>query len=442
MATKTTEEMIGVDKAHDDSDGEITEAEKNQLKLLPEEPASVVLADQDYLDRAKELLSVNTGIDIHVDSSKEINGGAFSKNYVVYEVKGHDKNGQINVSRRYREFDALRNKLKQNWPGIFIPSIPEKKAVNNSDVTAHRMLFLDHFLKKCAKLDHIFYSEEMQLFLRATGGDDLVKTLDAIPARTCSAVLNQYKVLFPGFDADSCNKELEEKVDKKIQALKACLEEVKGMRKNLKIMREYRQSLKTMKADMAMLVAHHAFGKVKDKAVQEELNGKVKQYQDVEKKEDIKHLLWNLKILRRDLESFLLLPADIAAINKKIQQQTTLVNETSQQYHNIKVSDKDVVSDGLFKKVPKEAKLAELDKILDTAKEEQHAATLLHKLLYVLLDKREIPMIVYVKNNDLADGIMELSKQRTEALNREMETLDLFVKEIDETAANTPTNAI
>ena len=34
------------------------------------------------------------------------------------------------VSRRYRDFDALRKKFVERWPGVFIPNIPHKKTSN------------------------------------------------------------------------------------------------------------------------------------------------------------------------------------------------------------------------------------------------------------------------------------------------------------------------
>jgi hypothetical protein len=47
------------------------------------------------------------------------------KGYTSYTLKG----GRVPepLSRRYRDFDALRKKLVERWPGIFIPNIPHKK---------------------------------------------------------------------------------------------------------------------------------------------------------------------------------------------------------------------------------------------------------------------------------------------------------------------------
>ena len=46
--------------------------------------------------------------------------------YTVYHIKGEDKNGAIEVYRRYNEFYKMRVALVKRYPGCFIPSIPDK----------------------------------------------------------------------------------------------------------------------------------------------------------------------------------------------------------------------------------------------------------------------------------------------------------------------------
>ena len=46
-----------------------------------------------------------------------------------FTVTGHDSEGPFKALRRYSEFEALRNHLRENWPGIFIPQVPSKKFV-------------------------------------------------------------------------------------------------------------------------------------------------------------------------------------------------------------------------------------------------------------------------------------------------------------------------
>ena len=52
-------------------------------------------------------------------------------NLGIYYVllKGEDKNGKINLSKRYSDFDHLRQALTIRWPAIYIPPLPEKKAL-------------------------------------------------------------------------------------------------------------------------------------------------------------------------------------------------------------------------------------------------------------------------------------------------------------------------
>jgi sorting nexin-1/2 len=52
------------------------------------------------------------------------------KSYVIYTLIY--KNQKDNpIHRRFSDFYALRAKLLERWPGVFIPNIPPKKAVVN-----------------------------------------------------------------------------------------------------------------------------------------------------------------------------------------------------------------------------------------------------------------------------------------------------------------------
>ena len=51
--------------------------------------------------------------------------------YIIYTVKGVDREGPFDVFRRYSEFVVLREVLVQRWPGCFIPPIPPKKKLGN-----------------------------------------------------------------------------------------------------------------------------------------------------------------------------------------------------------------------------------------------------------------------------------------------------------------------
>lgn len=83
----------------------------------------------------------NFSLDIENDENNEIylrivgnetKGSTFTK-YTAYIIKGHDKNGEINIYRRFSEFHALRTALVQRWPGCFVPSIPTKNILHKND---------------------------------------------------------------------------------------------------------------------------------------------------------------------------------------------------------------------------------------------------------------------------------------------------------------------
>jgi hypothetical protein len=69
----------------------------------------------------------NTGIDVTVKNPQRRGGNIGG--FFVYDVEGQDKQGGFSCKRRYNDFHELRSKLVENWPGIFIPPLPEKKTV-------------------------------------------------------------------------------------------------------------------------------------------------------------------------------------------------------------------------------------------------------------------------------------------------------------------------
>ena len=53
------------------------------------------------------------------------------------------------INRRYRDFDALRKKFVERWPGVYIPNIPHKKTMGNKDkeIVDLRIEMINRFLK-------------------------------------------------------------------------------------------------------------------------------------------------------------------------------------------------------------------------------------------------------------------------------------------------------
>ena len=104
------------------------------------------------------------------------------------------------LSRRYRDFDALRKKLVERWPGVFIPNIPHKKTMGNTDkeIVGLRIEMINRFLKKLSKIDYLFNSDEMELFLQ--NSNNVPKTLDNIKEDTFEELLKKYSSTFTDYD--------------------------------------------------------------------------------------------------------------------------------------------------------------------------------------------------------------------------------------------------
>ena len=102
--------------------------------------------------------------------------------------------------RRYRDFDALRNKLMERWPGVLIPNIPKKKIVGakDKDIVDMRIEMINRFLSKISNIGYLFNSEEMELFLQNT--NDVGKTLSTLKPQTYEDLLNKYNQAFPNID--------------------------------------------------------------------------------------------------------------------------------------------------------------------------------------------------------------------------------------------------
>jgi sorting nexin-7/30/sorting nexin-8 len=86
-------------------------------------------------------------ISITVKNPKEMDGGIFGKNYILYEVQTEPL-GWV-VTRRYSDFDTLRFLLAKYFPSYNIPPLPNKKMTNRRfepDFILKRMKFLNLFI--------------------------------------------------------------------------------------------------------------------------------------------------------------------------------------------------------------------------------------------------------------------------------------------------------
>ena len=118
--------------------------------------------------------------------------------YTSYTLKG--KGLPESLNRRYRDFDALRKKLVERWPGVFIPNIPHKKTIGSTDkgTVELRIEQINRFLKKLINIDYLFKSDEMELFLQ--NSSNIPKILDNIKEESYQDKLKKYCQVFTDYD--------------------------------------------------------------------------------------------------------------------------------------------------------------------------------------------------------------------------------------------------
>ena len=138
-----------------------------------------------------DTVQVNNGfMQLHITDIEAIGNGG--RKYTVYNIKGNDSLGPIEVIRRYKEFFVFREVLFQRYPGMFIPPIPPKQATGNKEETfvQERMYFLDQFLRTLCRTYYLCKTPEVQVFLRPQG--KVEDSLKSLSATTTDKVLQFY----------------------------------------------------------------------------------------------------------------------------------------------------------------------------------------------------------------------------------------------------------
>ena len=122
------------------------------------------------------------------------------KGFTFYSLKGNHV--PETISRRYRDFEALRKKMIERWPGIFIPKLPNKKKVGNKgkNISVIRVEMLNRFLKKISKIKYLLNSEELGLFLQNTS--NVGRTLDGLKEQTYEDLSRKYFSTFLEYDSN------------------------------------------------------------------------------------------------------------------------------------------------------------------------------------------------------------------------------------------------
>ena len=135
-------------------------------------------------------------ITITVKNPKEMDGGVFGKNYVLYEVETQPL-GWI-VLRRYSDFDLLRILLAKYFPSYNIPPLPNKKMGNRrleNDFIAKRMKFLNLFINNVVQSEDFKASEILTAFLSYPDRGKFESKFKEYQTQIPSSYVEDYKTL-------------------------------------------------------------------------------------------------------------------------------------------------------------------------------------------------------------------------------------------------------
>ena len=149
---------------------------------------------ENILDNEINKNTLNNISKIYIDKTSELNGKT------LYHIKGDfiDKNNEI--IRRYRDFDLLHIKLNQNWPGIIIPPIAQKKYFGSNDPQTinERIYQLENFLQISSKTEYLIQTEEMKTFLNKNiqNSDDFQIEMKNLKPYTLKQISENYSKYF------------------------------------------------------------------------------------------------------------------------------------------------------------------------------------------------------------------------------------------------------
>ena len=135
-------------------------------------------------------------ISITIKNPKEMDGGVFGKNYVLYEVQT-DPLGWI-VLRRFSDFDLLRTLLAKYFPSYNIPPLPNKKMGNRRfdlDFIMKRMKFLNLFINNVVQSEDFKASEILTAFLSYTDRGKFESKFKEYQSQIPSSYVEDYKTL-------------------------------------------------------------------------------------------------------------------------------------------------------------------------------------------------------------------------------------------------------
>ena len=164
------------------------------------------IENKDYQNNDEEYVNEKKGM--YISKSEVLLGLA---NHLQFSIAGKDI--PQGIKRRYNDFFQLREKLIENWPGVYIPHIPSKKKVGelNRKTVLLRIRALNVFLYNISKIPYLSQSEEIKSFQTLT--DDFGKAIEKMPKSSFVEILEKYKNAFPTYNVNYDFNQGKEKIN-------------------------------------------------------------------------------------------------------------------------------------------------------------------------------------------------------------------------------------
>lgn len=333
--------------------------------------------------------------------------------HVVYLVKGHDKNGPFETTRRYSDFWELRKKLIENWPGIFIPALPGKKSVGNKgkEFVASRCKDLNMFLNECRKRPYLIYSEEFQIFLRNTN-ENVAKFIEGMKVDSDENLLAKYEATYPEYK-DGDGEEL--KVDSFFLNLDKTVGYFKEFKDTTRKLRETRKREKFLSNRWYNIMLIDIKSKC-DAGTYESFNENVQAFTATMEDDELKNYSDTLRQIEKEMKAFLDVKKGLKGMKKRIEKVKEDKFKISGEINKLNTTPGDTIKISLFKKVPKAQRIDELS--AQVSKLEKEDANL-HKVLKIawnVIHDNEFPKLILFKRFHFAHGTTAALNERQKVL--------------------------
>ena len=193
------EKKIEIQTSEPPKEGENQEIKKEDIEKMEKFNAEESKNFKEKVINCKKLEKTELSdkkLIIKVSNPKEIDGGVFGKNYVLYEV--HTDPFNWVVLRRFSDFDNLRKLIAKHFPSFYVPPLPNKKLGNRrfeKDFLIKRMKFLNLFINNLVQSESFKCSEILISFLSYEDRGKFDSKFKEYTTQQPSAYVEEYKTL-------------------------------------------------------------------------------------------------------------------------------------------------------------------------------------------------------------------------------------------------------